>query len=198
MILYCHCVKDSKPNNSLCMKHSRGKYCNDRVLLNMIEEAITFCISLPGCFFFFFLSSAFFSSFSDGRKFDHIKPCLSSFSIPWGASAAESPRDNKGKNIKAHKQDTHTHTQQGERRENVCTCRCAHVCVHALRLTLVYANDSERACVHAYTKSWSLEHLPAAVVCALWVAGSATFFLVVSNTHACSTHTHTLPVLHPT
>lgn len=56
MILYCHCVKDSKPNNSLCMKHSRGKYCNDRVLLNMIEEAITFCISLPGCFFFFFLA----------------------------------------------------------------------------------------------------------------------------------------------
>lgn len=127
MILYCHCVKDSKPNNSLCMKHSRGKYCNDRVLLNMIEEAITFCISLPGCFLFVFLSSAFFSSFSDGRKFDHIKPCLSSFSIPWGASAAESPRDNKGKNIKAHKQDTHT--QQGERRENVCTCRRAHVCV---------------------------------------------------------------------
>lgn len=67
---------------------------------------------------------------------------------------------------------------------------CACVCVHALRLTLVYANDSERACVHACTKSWSLEHLPAAVVCALWVAGSATFLLVVSNTHACSTHTH--------
>lgn len=44
--------------------------------------------------------------------------------------------------------------------------------------------------VRAYTKSWSLEHLPAAVVCALWVAGSATFFLVVSNTRACSTHTH--------
>lgn len=149
-------------------------------------------------FFVFLLSSAFFSSFSDGRKFDHIKPCLSSFSIPWGASAAESPRDNKGKNIKAHKQDTHTHTARRKERKCVHLQMCACVCVHALRLTLVYANDSERACVHACTKSWSLEHLPAAVVCALWVAGSATFFLVVSNTHACSTHTHTLPVLHPT
>lgn len=129
MILYCHCVKDSKPNNSLCMKHSRGKYCNDRVLLNMIEEAITFCISLPGCFFFFFLSSAFFSSFSDGRKFDHIKPCLSSFSIPWGASAAESPRDNKGKNIKAHKQDTHTHSK--EKGEKMCALADVRMCVCA-------------------------------------------------------------------
>lgn len=92
-----------------------------------LRRQLHFASHFQDVFFFFFLSSAFFSSFSDGRKFDHIKPCLSSFSIPSGASAAESPRDNKGKNIKAHKQDTHT--QQGERRENVCTCRCAHVCV---------------------------------------------------------------------
>lgn len=78
--------------------------------------------------FFFFLSSAFFSSFSDGRKFDHIKPCLSSFSIPWGASAAESPRDNKGKNIKAHKQDTHTHTARRKERKCVHLQMCACVC----------------------------------------------------------------------
>jgi len=40
------------------MKHGRGKNCYDRVLLNVIEEAITFCISLLGSFFFldFFFS----------------------------------------------------------------------------------------------------------------------------------------------
>lgn len=104
------------------MKRDRGKHCDDRVLLNVIEEAITFCISLSG---FFFKVFSFFSSFSDGRKFDHIKPCLSSFSIPWGASAAESPRDNKGKDIKAHKQ--HTHTK--EKGEEVCVRLCLCVCV---------------------------------------------------------------------
>lgn len=92
-----------------------------------LRRQLHFASHFQDVFCLFFLSSAFFSSFSDGRKFDHIKPCLSSFSIPSGASAAESPRDNKGKNIKAHKQDTHT--QQGERRENVYTCRRAHVCV---------------------------------------------------------------------
>lgn len=50
MIPYCSCVKDSKPNNSPRMKHGRGKHCDDRVLLNVIEEAITFCISLSGFF----------------------------------------------------------------------------------------------------------------------------------------------------
>ncbi len=140
MIPYCSCVKDSKPNNSPCMKLGRGKHCDDRVLLNVIEEAITFCISLSG--FFFSKAPLFFSSFSDGRKFDHIKPCLSSFSIPWGASAAESPRDNKGKDIKAHKQ----HTPRRKARESVCLW----MCVPKFRLINVYGDDFEYVCVCAY------------------------------------------------
>lgn len=91
---------------------------------------------------FFFQGSSFFSSFCDGRKFDHIKPCLSSFSIPWGASAAESPRDNKGRDIKAHKQ----HTPRRKERE----CVCLWMCARRFRLINVYADDSESARVHTY------------------------------------------------
>ena len=96
-------------------------------------------------FFFFFFS---LSSFSNGKKkkeFDHIKPCLSSLCIPWGASTAESPRDNKGKDIKAHKQ--HTHKDKGEE-----VCVLADLCLRKFTLLHVYA-DGPRLCVCAALNS---------------------------------------------
>lgn len=102
------------------MTHSRGKHCGDKVLLNVIEDVITFCILLSGYLIFisYFEAPFSFFSFSDGRIFNYIKLYLSSLSIPWGAGAAESPSDNKGKDIKAHKQHT------AKRKDNLCVYLC--------------------------------------------------------------------------
>lgn len=55
-----------------------------------------------------------------------MKLCLSSFSVPWGSGTAESPGDNKGKDIKAHKQHTH-------RRKSVHVCWLDVVWIRAFR-----------------------------------------------------------------
>ena len=121
MIPYCGCVKDSRPNNSPCMKHDRGKHCDDRVLLNVIEEAITFCISLSGFFylFIFFPGLLFLLLILRWQKISTTsnRVCLL-FPSPGAPSAAECPRNNKGKDIKAHKQ----HTPGRKEKSRVCVC----------------------------------------------------------------------------
>lgn len=122
MIPHCGCVKDIRLNNPPCMKHSRGKNCDFKPLLNVIEEAITFCISLSGCFYFFRLPFPFIFPFFI-LWWEKIRPhqtVFVFFSCPPGLW--QCPGDNKGKDIKAHKQHTHT-------ANNACMCVCRPVYV---------------------------------------------------------------------
>ena len=123
----------------------------------------------------FFLMLLFLFLILRWQKIDHIKPCLSSFSNPWGASAAESPRDNKGKDIKAHKQHTHsqacahTHAHTARRKESEGVC--LWMCLQEFSLIYVYAVD------------WELKSsLPAAVRGELVVS---PFCFLVAEIHTC-------------
>ena len=123
------------------------RHCDDRVPLNVIEEAITFCISLSGFFFFcfsFFPRLLFLFLILRWQKISTTSNlvCLL-FPSPGAPSAAESPRDNKGKDIKAHKQHT-------PRRKRKCVCVCVCVCVRAQTHTCLCRCMCVCACIHTH------------------------------------------------
>lgn len=152
-------------------------------------------------FFFFFFRAplSFLRSPMAENSTTSNRVCLLSPSpgVPVLQKAQEITRGN----IKAHKQDTHTHTHTARRKERKCVHlqMCACVCVCACFKTHTGLCKWLWACVCARLhKELEFRAFTRCSCVCLWVAGSATFFLVVSDTHACSTHTHTLPVLHPT
>lgn len=155
MIPHRGCVKDSKPNNSQCARRGGGKApCNDRVLLSVIEEAIKLRISLTE-----FLTPLFSFLHLSMAKKKKSQPHQTAYvlpHIPWGTSLAEHPRDNKGKDIKAHES---AHKEERPR------------CSRSSMLMPV----NTRVCIHTNTKVKLSLHI--------WVLGLVLCHSIKTHTH---------------